>query len=103
VANVADLVLSERVPKDLRERVLRQAGFRDPAQAYTNLRRLAGEDDRRALFAQLAILAAELIGRQPDPDAILDRWRRQVDELSDPEAHFRELLQEPELLLKSAG
>jgi glutamate-ammonia-ligase adenylyltransferase len=98
VANVADLVLSDSVPAAVRERVLRATRFRDPARAYSNLRRLAGEDDRRALFAQLVVLACEILGRQPQPDAALDRWRRSVDDIPDVEGHFRRLLANPEEL-----
>jgi [glutamine synthetase] adenylyltransferase / [glutamine synthetase]-adenylyl-L-tyrosine phosphorylase len=98
VANVADLVLSDRVPREVRERVLRAAGFHDPAHSYSNLRRLAGEDERRTLFARLVVLACEIIGRLPNPDLALDRWRRLVDDLEDPEAHFHEVLRDPRTL-----
>ncbi|MFI5266944.1 MAG: glutamate-ammonia-ligase adenylyltransferase, partial [Chloroflexota bacterium] len=95
VANVADLVLSDRLPAEVRERVLRASGFRDPARAYANLRRLAGEDSRRTVFSQLVVLACEMIGGLPDPDAALDRWRRDVDDLPDAGAYFRRLLADP--------
>src|SRR5579883_130430 len=95
VANLADLVLSDSLPMNVRERVLTREGFRDPSSAYANLRRLAGNDERRLVFARLAGLACQVIGRLGDPDAALDRWRRQVDELPDPESRFRELLADP--------
>jgi len=103
VANVADLVLSDSVLPAVRERVLRSAGFRDPARAYANLRRLAGEDTRRAIFAQLAVLACEVLAEQPDPDGALDAWRRRVDDLPNPEADFRRLLEEPSTLAAAAA
>ena len=81
VANVADLVLSDRLPAPVRERVLRAAGFRDPVRAYANLRRLAGEDERRTVFSQLVVLACEMLAGLPDPDRTLDAWRREVDDM----------------------
>ena len=98
VANLADLVLSDTLPAAVRQRVLRAAGFRDPAAAYADLRRLAGDDTRRTLFAELLVLAHDVIARQPDPDAALAAWRRHVDDLPDAEVHFRELLANPATL-----
>jgi [glutamine synthetase] adenylyltransferase / [glutamine synthetase]-adenylyl-L-tyrosine phosphorylase len=89
------LVLSDRLPAEVRERVLRASGFRDPARAYANLRRLAGDDTRRTIFSQLVVLACEVIAALPSPDAALDRWRHEVDELPDAEAYFRRLLAAP--------
>ena len=93
--NVADLVLSDKVPDDLRDRILTEAGFRDPARAAVNLRRLAGDGERRQLFAWLAVPAGDVLARRPDPDMALNNWERFVATLDDPEAHFRRLLEQP--------
>ena len=96
--NVADLILSDRVPDDLRDRILTEAGFRDPARAAVNLRRLAGDAERRELFAWLAVPAGDVLSRLPDPDMALNNWERFVGALDDPEAHFRRLLEQPRRL-----
>jgi len=85
VGNVADLVLSEEIPEQLRHDILARAGFRDTARAYRNLRGLAAADGRprhgegdasRGQFARLAVLATDLLRHQPDPDMALNNWER---------------------------
>ena len=102
VGNVADLVLSGRVPHDLRERILADAGFTNLRRAYVNLRSLAGGEDRRDRFAELAVLACDLLAHGPDPDMALNNWERFVQSIEDVNGHYETLLSQPmrlELLL----
>ncbi len=96
--NVADLVLSEEVPRGVRAAVLGRAGFRDPERACRNLRGLAGDGSRRGLFARLAVLAVDLLQHQPDADMALNNWERFLQQTAEPEEHFRLLLAQPRRL-----
>ena len=95
VGNVVDLVLSDDVGTDLRDSVLQRNGFRDPARAFVNLCRLAGDADRRELFARLVLLACDILRRAPDPDMALNNWEHFVDALPDVKLHFGTLLAQP--------
>jgi glutamate-ammonia-ligase adenylyltransferase len=92
---VADLVLSDRVPANLREKILLGAGFRDPQRAYVNLRSLAGEGFQRNTFAKLAVLASDILMMKPDPDMALNNWERFIHSVSSPEFHYKILLSQP--------
>ncbi|MBW2073830.1 MAG: glutamate-ammonia-ligase adenylyltransferase [Deltaproteobacteria bacterium] len=92
---VADLVLSDRVPHDLRHQILSGAGFKNPARAYVNLRALAGDESRRQTFARLALLAFDILLRTPDPDMALNNWERYIRALPSPEFHYNILLSQP--------
>ena len=98
VGNVADLVLSEQVPRDLRDAVLAKAGFRNIERAYTNLRNLAGDATRRDVFARLAVLACDTLAHMPDSDMALNNWERFVTVLESPESHYEKLLSQPRQL-----
>jgi len=98
--NVADLVLSESSLTPDYESVLQKSGFREPRRAFTNLKGLAGSDERRLLFARLAILACDILAREAEPDRALNNWERFVEaiEQSDSEApkiHYQRLLSQP--------
>jgi len=95
--SVADLVYSEGVPAAARERILRQAGYRNPERAYRNLRGLAAADPTGA-FVRLAVLATDFLKRRPDPDMALNNWERFLRVLGDPGEHFRALLAQPRRL-----
>ncbi|MCX6992780.1 MAG: hypothetical protein NT011_06510 [Kiritimatiellaeota bacterium] len=109
VGNVADLVLSETVPPDLRSRILIKAGFRDTERANVNLRKLAGAAQQE-LFARLAVLACDFLRRAADPDMALNNWERFARSLPDAPgtpgtpgtpgspAHFQLLLSQPRRL-----
>ncbi len=102
-ATVADLVLSDQLPESLRLAALSERGFRDPARASDNLRRIAGEGARRSLFARLAILASDMLVHRPDPDMALNNWERFLHAVPDPLAHLEQTLAQPmrlEILLK---
>ena len=100
---VADLVLSDTVPEELRLSTLSAKGFRDPARADANLRQIAGGAERRTLFARLAILACDVLATRPDPDMALNNWERFLHAIPDPPGHLRLMLSQPmrlEILLK---
>jgi len=92
---VADLILSDRVPVNLREKILRGTGFRDPERAYVNLRSLAGDGLRRETFVKLAVLATDILKMKPDPDMALNNWERFIHSVSSPEFHYSTLLSQP--------
>lgn len=95
VGNVADLVLSAEVPAELRDQVLTHAGFQNPGRAYTNLRKLAGDDFRRGVFARLAVLACDMLRRKPAPDMALNNWERFVSVLPNARDHYEQFLRQP--------
>ena len=95
IGTVADLVLSEDVSDDLRDRILGQAGFNNPTRALVNLKSLAGEGIRRDTFAKLALLAWDILKRKPDPDMALNNWERFIHSLASPEFHYNLLLSQP--------
>ncbi len=98
MGNAADLILSDKTSPELRRKILREAGFVFTERAYENLRRLAGEAERRLLLAKLAVLACDMFRRQPDPDMALNNWERFVRVLPDPKKHFENLLSQPKRL-----
>jgi glutamate-ammonia-ligase adenylyltransferase len=95
VVTAADLILSDAMPEELARRALLERGFSDPARAYLNLRHIAGEAERRTLFARLAILACDVLAHRPDPDMALNNWERFLHGLPDPRAHLGQLLSQP--------
>ncbi len=95
VGSVADLVLSYSMPRDLRERILRKAGFQDPARAYINIRNLSEDDQTRDSFARLCLLAFDVLARKPDPDMALNNWERFIRRIDDVEDHYTKLLSQP--------
>jgi glutamate-ammonia-ligase adenylyltransferase len=98
VGNIADLILSDTVPVQMRTRILRRSGFQNPDRAFTNLRSLADAGTSPISFARLAVLATDLLRYQPDPDMALNNWERFLSALDDPEEHFRLLLSQPKRL-----
>jgi glutamate-ammonia-ligase adenylyltransferase len=103
VGNVADLILSEHVSSTQRYRILREYGFKDPDRAILNLQSLAGEHGRRVTFAKLAVLACDILRKQPDPDRALNNWARFVQSHQSPTERYDMLFYEPtrlEIILK---
>lgn len=103
IGNVADLVLSEQVSRELRTEVLAAAGFVETERAYVNLKNLAGDSSRREMFARLAVLACDTLVRTPDADMALNNWERFVAVLKNPRTHFEMMLSQPmrlEILLR---
>lgn len=96
--NVADLLLNDAPSEALRDRVLGEMGFHDPAKAWRNLRSLAGAGRRRDLFLRLAVLAGDMLRASPDPDMALNNWERIVKERPGDEFHFAQLLLQPRRL-----
>ncbi|MBN1627141.1 MAG: glutamate-ammonia-ligase adenylyltransferase [Deltaproteobacteria bacterium] len=92
---VVDVILSDKMPEDLRNRILSQGGFRDPQRAYINLMGLAGEGSRRDLFTRIALLAWDMLKRMPDPDMALNNWDRFIHSFGNAEFHYSILLSQP--------
>ncbi len=92
---VADIVLSSSISKELRRKILSDAGFEEPEKAYVNLRSLAGKGSRQETFARLAVLAFDMLGHQPNPDMALNNWERFARVLPSPEFHFGLMLSQP--------
>ena len=100
--NAADLVLSDQVPRDTRDAILREGGFDHTERAYANIKSMAGGGTRRATFAKLALLAFDILKRKPDPDMALNNWERFVRAQVSADFHYHLLLSQPmrlELLL----
>jgi len=100
--NAADLVLSDQVPRETRNSILRDGGFDHPERAYANIKSMAGGGTRRATFAKLALLAFDILKRKPDPDMALNNWERYVRARVSADFHYHLLLSQPmrlELLL----
>jgi len=95
VGTVADLILGDRLPPQRGREILAHAGFRDPERAYTNMKGLAGEGIRRERFAELALLALDILKTKADPDMALNNWERFIHALGSPEFHYSVLLSQP--------
>ena len=95
LGNVADLVLSDNIPEDLRRNILLHAGFKNPERAYVNLRNLAELPGSREHLTRLAVLACDSLAHKPDPDMALNNWERFVSVLLEPSRHFENLLAQP--------
>ncbi len=95
VGTPADLVLSEGLSPELRDRILACAGFRNPERALVNVQALAGMAHSRETFARLAVLAFDMLCRGPDPDMALNNWERYLHALSSPELHYQVSLSQP--------
>lgn len=98
MGNVADLVLADAVPVELREQILKRFAFGDTNRAYLNLRQLSGEGERQDCFARLAVLACDSLRQAADPDMALNNWERFARVLRDVTAHYRLLLNQPRRL-----
>ena len=111
ITGVADLVMSwqgHSVTPDGADaggaaRVLSRLGFAHPERAAANVVRLASRASDRMEFARLAVLAADELVRQSDPDRALNNWERYVAALDEPGHHYRTLMRQPtrlELLIR---
>ena len=93
---IADVILSDSMPPEIRDRILSDSGIKNTARAYKNLQFLAGQGgSRREVFGRLAVMAWDLIKRTPDPDMALNNWERFIRSLASPEFHYNVLLSQP--------
>ena len=91
-----DVILSDSLPSEIRNRVLSESGIKNTGRAYKNLQGLAGQGgSRREVFGRLALMAWDLIKRTPDPDMALNNWERYIRSLASPEFHYNVLLSQP--------
>lgn len=93
--NPADLVLSEAVSEERSAELLTEAGFRNPARAIANIRRIARSPAERDTFARLLVLAWDYLAGSSDPDMALNNWERFTEEVSDRPKFFSQLLSQP--------
>ena len=96
--NIADLILTEDIDDERKEAILSAGGFTNIQRAYRNWSGLAGEGDRQFLFAELAILAWDVVRACPDPDMALNNWETFVEAIENPEEHLRQLQTQPQRL-----
>lgn len=96
--NIADVVVTEHMEPERFRAILEPAGFADPDRAYRNLKSLAGAGERRYRFAEVAILAWELLLDSPDPGMALNNWEQFVHAAGTPVEHFTELVSQPKRL-----
>lgn len=76
VGTIADLIISDNLPLDLQETILKKIGFTDTKKAYTNLKNLAHKGTQKELFVRIAVLASTIFNKLPDPDMALNSWER---------------------------
>ncbi|MCD4812296.1 glutamate-ammonia-ligase adenylyltransferase [bacterium] len=95
MGNAADVVLSEELAEEVRNKILQAAGFGNPERANRNLRKLAGESGTREQFARLAVLAVDVLKNEPDPDMALNNWEHFINHISDRQYHFERLYSQP--------
>ncbi len=96
--SVADLVLSNSLEETAKEKILTSLGFHNYRRAYLNLKKLAGEGNRRKVFSRLIVLASDVLKKQPSPDAALNNWERFEEVVEFPEEHFISLMSQPRRL-----
>ncbi|MFC1862452.1 glutamate-ammonia-ligase adenylyltransferase [Thermodesulfobacteriota bacterium] len=94
-ATVVDLIVSDSLNNEIGRRILTKAGFKDPDRARVNLEKLAGKGPKRDIFARLALLAIDMLGRRADPDRALNNWERYIHIQASPEFHYNLLLSQP--------
>lgn len=98
IGGIADLVLSldgASEPPAEAALVFRRMGFAQPERALANLTRLVRRAPDRSEFSRLAVLAADQLAEQSDPDLALNNWERYVAAVDDPEHHFQLMLLQP--------
>ena len=98
VSGIGDLalLLSEAAePPPEAAPIFRRLGFAQPQRAVVNLTRLARRAPDVTEFARLAVLAADQLAVQSDPDRALNNWERYVAALGSPEHHFQLMLLQP--------
>lgn len=96
MGTVADLVLSDNISKDIRHRILYDAGYENIERAYVNLKNLAGNGgSRKDTFAKIALLAFDILKQKPNPDMALNNWERFIHSLASPEFHYNILMSQP--------
>ncbi len=98
ISGIADLALSlseAAEPPPEAARIFRRLGFAQPERAVANLTRLVRQAPDRVEFARLAVLAADQLAVQSDPDRALNNWERYVTALGNPEHHFQLMLLQP--------
>ena len=98
VGNAADLILSESLSEELQKSILEEAGFKNLSRAKKNLAILSGGEERRRLFAQLAVLVWDILKQTPDSDMALNNWERFAGSVPDIKSHLRDLLSQPKRL-----
>jgi glutamate-ammonia-ligase adenylyltransferase len=98
VGNAADLILSESLSEKLVKSILEEAGFKNLTRAKENLAILADGKERRRLFAQLAVLAWDILKQTPDSDMALNNWERFASSVPDIRNHLKDLLSQPKRL-----
>jgi glutamate-ammonia-ligase adenylyltransferase len=94
--NVVDLIISPETPEpELAEAALSRSGFSNTKRACANFRSMAGQGPVRELFINLAVLACDMLKREPDPDMALNNWERFTQTLPDTRSHYALLFSQP--------
>ena len=100
VASLADLVLRAAAEPDEEKaraaaRAMQRLGMQQPRQALASFRTIAARATDSAAFAQLAVVAGDLLAEQPAPQRALNNWERYVAAVEDPEAAFQRWRTQP--------
>ncbi len=93
--NIADIILSESISQDPANRILTQAGFKNPARALTNIKKMTATAETKDIFSHLAVLAIDMLRHKPDPDMAINNWQRLTERITAQKDHYNELLSQP--------
>jgi len=106
--NIADLIMYDEISDSRKKLILSRIGITDINRAYKNLKKLSGnkklsgkrneEEAILDIFSKLAVLAADILVRLPDPDMALNNWERFSASLSDLKENYSLLLSQPKRL-----
>ncbi len=92
---IADIIISDKLPENLRMDILKELGFQDQQKAYKNFKKLTKSKKNKSIFARIAIITSTIFPNLPDPDSALNNWERFVSKLNRPITHYKLLLEQP--------
>ncbi len=97
-ANLADMVLDEHLPDDLRVEVLRRLHFEEPESASSHMAKLSEVAPSREQLARLLVLSFEILDAVGNRDEVLERWAKLVDAHPEPEGHLSLMWAQPVIM-----
>jgi glutamate-ammonia-ligase adenylyltransferase len=104
VASLAEIVLAEPGAGDTAAlRAMAALGMSDPPHALRNFRALAAAADDIVGFAQLAVVAGDMLAQQAAPQRALNNWERFVAALDQPDEAYRAWRERPTRLALLLG
>jgi len=98
MGTIADLILSDAMETERAAAILHGGGFQNIPRSLEDFRRMAKSGVQRYLFAELALLAWDILKNIPDPDMALSNWERFVTSIVNAVEHFSSLQSQPRRL-----